>query len=682
MDKYTLDLLEAACRGNVDAFEHIYQLYKDKIYAISLSTLKNRQDAEDATQQTFIKVYEKLSELENAHAFNTWIQRIAINESNMILRKRKGDVSIDDDENGALAERIEDDFMLPQEYAERDDLSRRLREIIDELPPVQRQALVLQMYSNLSMAEIAQVMDCSENTVKSRIRYAKAYIKTEIEERERKSGEKFYGAVLLPFGSLFTGLVRSQSMSPAVVARIWGAVSQHIAGAVAAAGGSAAVGSAAGAAGSVAAKTGMALGAKIAIGAVLGAAVIGGAVFGITKIVSANNDTVKPTEAITETATEVVTETVTEAVTEAPAEADYSAVYSDYIQVLEGNQSGILEYEEEPNQYIDRGIEVRSIAFADIMGDPAPEMIFIAKQGEGTAEPLNIVSFKDGHAYFALTDNNFATKVSKGPGYYLFTDGSTLYASTANGGQYTDDYHFYRFDPASDGTVTKTEVLYGLYTDNDQPDDEYHTPTPSSARVNGEETDLSSFEAAREKLLASAKHLLMSYTDSASIDPRSQERFADMKNEAMNYAEAISYLRGNITPTEANNNNEAQPTDYSAIAGSYTEAHFEGLRSIKIENDGSFIFSVYQMGNPEPQTINGHCTDITRDNKWRYTVQMHYDDGTPTDTVHIFVKGAPRDEMTEKIKERMEMLKDSAFEVDTCGVLYYEDYPDIYFKVE
>ena len=183
MDQYTIDLLLAARQGNITAFEHIYSMFKDKVYALSLSTLKNPYDAEDATQQTFIRVYENLNSLNDLNAFNTWIQRIAINESMMILRKRKVDLSLDDEAVGAAAEQIEDIFLLPQAYVERSDLSARLREIIDDLPTVQRQALVMQMYNNLTMAEIAQIMDCSENTVKSRIRYAKATIKTEIEER-------------------------------------------------------------------------------------------------------------------------------------------------------------------------------------------------------------------------------------------------------------------------------------------------------------------------------------------------------------------------------------------------------------------------------------------------------------------------------------------------------------------
>ena len=341
MQNITSEFLNAIRSGNTAAFEHLYEQYKDKIYALALSTLKNTQDAEDATQQTFIAVYNKLNMLRDDNAFNTWIQRIAINECNAILRKRKGELSIDDETGGALVERIEDDMLLPQEYIERDDLSRRLQEIIDDLPTVQRQALVLQMYHNLSMAEIAQIMDCSENTVKSRIRYAKATIKTEIEERERKSGEKFYGAVFLPFGTIYTRLVQSNAMSPAAAARIWSAINSYIASlAYAGAGVSGAA---------VAAKGGMTLGLKVAIGVIAGVVVLCSVLVAtillFPSLFRGNHDAAEPganIEPTAVTATQAPTEKATEATVEEPTEApeeDFSDVYSSYLDLLQNKET-------------------------------------------------------------------------------------------------------------------------------------------------------------------------------------------------------------------------------------------------------------------------------------------------------------------------------------------------------
>lgn len=647
MDQYTHDLLSAAKEGNIDAFEHIYHMFKDKVYAVSLSTLKNPQDAEDATQQTFMRVYEKLGTLNDLNAFNTWIQRIAINESNMILRKRKGDVSIDDETNGALVEKIEDEFMLPQEYAERDDLSIRLREIIDDLPAVQRQALVLQMYSNMSTAEIAQVMGCSENTVKSRLRYAKAHIKTEIEERERKSGDKFYGAVFLPFGSVYTRLVQSESMSPAVTERIWGELNSYIAHiANGAAGG--AVGKTAA---STAAKAGLSTGAKIAIGAIAGTLIIGGAIFGTLYGMAQSKNVATPDSASSAVVTEPTSVQLTEAPTEVPTEPDYSLIYSDYVQVLNSFETNIRDYEAMPNKSIDHGIEVRSVAFADVMGDPAPEMIYIARNYySDVSSGLYIVSYADGHAYFAYSDENFATLVSRGPGYYLFTNGDALYACSANGGENTESYSYFRFDPEVDGLIEKKDIFYGSYADSD-------SSAKSSARIGGEEAPLSAFEAEREKLLESAEHLLMVYDYNVQIDPEAQKRFSDMKNEAMNYDEAIAYLKGHITSpsSSAADSSDEMKAALSSISGVYVSMSLPtGRGGHEITSDGTHIFT---MAMPTNNGVSETSTEDTvtevvkvSDTAYRFTC---VDDSGNSYTHSVYYPGTSLSETSVKIPDEV-----------------------------
>lgn len=642
MDQYTIDLLHAAKQGNVDAFEHIYRMYKDKIYALTLATLKNQQDAEDATQQTFIQVYEKLNTLRDMNTFNTWIQRIALNESKMLLRKRKGDVSMDDEETGALAERIEDDFMLPQDYAERADLSQRLREIINELPATQRQALVLQMYSNLSMAEIAQVMDCSENTVKSRIRYAKAYIKTEIEERERKSGEKFYGVMLLPFSTPFIRVIQSQSMTPFTAARIWNGINYHIVAAAQAAAAAGAGSSAAGtAAGAAAAKTGMALGAKIAIGALIGAAVIGGAVFGVTRLLKPDKPAATPDEAVvTQTAegeTDAAAQGSTVAPTEAPTEPDYGEAYASYLEVMTSYQSQIEDYEKEPNRYIDHGITVRPVAFADVYGDPTPEMIFInqVRESNGT---LQIVSIEDGRASIVYTDELFATRVSNGPGYFLFTEGNTLYASSANAGQYSQSYSYYRFDSESSGKMKKTEVLYGRYASDED-------PTPSGARVNGAGASLQEYEKARDTLLAKADKCLMAYTEDVLHDKAAKEQLAKVDNVAMTCAEAIAFLKSAASDPAQTAEAGYSDEDLSAITGHYSSPNMGyGRGGSEITREGKFIFSFPPINGSPEQITEYKITSVVKESEYKYRVAYGNEDGASKLTVYM--PGIPMDDIT------------------------------------
>ena len=224
-------LVFAAKNGNVKCFEELYKLYYDKIYALAVTVMKNRSDAEDILQTTFIKAWQNLNKLENNSAFNTWLQRITLNQCNSLLRKNKSLYSTDDEgENGELLQ-IESDLMLPEEYTEREDLSIRLKAIIYELSVVQRETILLYYYNNLSVEEIAHTMDCSEGTVKSRLFLARKAIRTEIEEQEKKTGEKFYGiagATLIPFASLFIRQIKSTSISGAEAANVLNRVSHTL----------------------------------------------------------------------------------------------------------------------------------------------------------------------------------------------------------------------------------------------------------------------------------------------------------------------------------------------------------------------------------------------------------------------------------------------------------------------
>jgi len=87
---------------------------------------------------------------------------------------------------------------LPSVYAERDDLRVRLGKIIESLSDVQKQTILLFYFDELKVEEIAYVMGCSVGTVKTRLFLARKTIKTEIEEKERVSGEKFYGISGVP----------------------------------------------------------------------------------------------------------------------------------------------------------------------------------------------------------------------------------------------------------------------------------------------------------------------------------------------------------------------------------------------------------------------------------------------------------------------------------------------------
>lgn len=234
--EYQRALVFAAKNGNDKCFEELYKLYYQKIYALALTTLKNADDAEDALQLTFITAWQYLSRLENADAFNTWLQRITLNQCYSILRRKRVSLSLDTNDEPLAFDETDEELVLPQLYAERSDLSFRLTGIINELSDVQRQSIMLYYFSELSVEEIAAVMGCSEGTVKSRLFLARKAIKTEIEEQERKSGEKFYGIAglpVLPFGKIFVAQVKSAVISQGTAAAIFRSIIGRGAGAAA-----------------------------------------------------------------------------------------------------------------------------------------------------------------------------------------------------------------------------------------------------------------------------------------------------------------------------------------------------------------------------------------------------------------------------------------------------------------
>ena len=232
MTEQQVQLVVAAQSGNIKSFETLFAIYHEKVYALARMILKNSNNAEDVLQETFITAWRKLSTLETPPTFSVWIQIIAKNLCNMQLRKKNMAILLDaehDIENFDVEDSVE---LLPAVYAERADLKERLGGIIDGLSEVQRQAIVLYYFNELSVDEIADVMECSANTIKTRLFLARKAIRSEIEEQERKSGQKFYsiaGVPTLPLGKLIQSHIASQSIGQSAAAASLNAVTNSIA---------------------------------------------------------------------------------------------------------------------------------------------------------------------------------------------------------------------------------------------------------------------------------------------------------------------------------------------------------------------------------------------------------------------------------------------------------------------
>jgi len=232
MTQPQIQLVTAARSGDVKSFEELYVIYHGKIYALARMILKNEANAEDVLQDTFITAWRKLNTLKEPATFSVWLQIIAKNLCNDQLRKKNIAILLDSEKDIENFDDEETEELLPAIYTERADLKERLGRIIDRLSDVQRQSIVLYYYNGLDVGEISEVMECGINTVKTRLYLARKTIRSEIEEQERKSGERFFGIMgipTLPFGRLMVSQMEAMSISQGAAGATLGAITDSIA---------------------------------------------------------------------------------------------------------------------------------------------------------------------------------------------------------------------------------------------------------------------------------------------------------------------------------------------------------------------------------------------------------------------------------------------------------------------
>ena len=187
-------LVEQARQGNLDAFTDLVNRYEGKIFRLTQHITGNREDAEDALQETFLKAYSRLDQFHGDSRFYTWLVRIAVNESLMKLRKRKTTAAVSLDEPIEL-----DGNFMPREVASWDPspeeryAQTELREILDRtvqaLPPIFRTVFILRDLDHLSTEETAEALDISVPAVKSRLLRARLQLREDL-TRYFKRGDK------------------------------------------------------------------------------------------------------------------------------------------------------------------------------------------------------------------------------------------------------------------------------------------------------------------------------------------------------------------------------------------------------------------------------------------------------------------------------------------------------------
>jgi len=183
-------LVAAAKSGDIAAFETLVSRYERKIFRLTQNITQNREDAEDAMQEAFLKAYEHLSGFEGNSRFYTWLVRIAVNQALMKLRKRRPNiVSLDepvDSCEDTIPREVEDWGPSPEERFGQTELSGILSNVIGELEPPFRIVFQLRDIEELSTEETAAALGLSVPAVKSRLLRARLKLRQKLNRYFRR----------------------------------------------------------------------------------------------------------------------------------------------------------------------------------------------------------------------------------------------------------------------------------------------------------------------------------------------------------------------------------------------------------------------------------------------------------------------------------------------------------------
>ena len=389
------EAVEQAKAGREEGFSYLYEMtYRNKLY-IAMKYMKNEDEAMDVLHDSYVKAFERLSGLQDANSFPGWLSTIVANTARNALRDRHtvnfSDMQREDQDGETFEYSIADENMTaqPEMACTTKETQEMVQELIGSLSDEQRMCVLMFHIEGYSIKDIATVLGCSENTVKSRLNYGRKNIKAKAEELQKK-GYKLYSytpmALLtyLLMAERGTMLVAGTFDKLAGVGSVVGAGLIHggAAGALSVAGSAATAGGTgvAGAAGS-AAGTGAAAGGKTAAAtaakqtflktvagkitmAAAGVAVAGGAA-GVA-IYNHNQNTWQDA---------------------------YTEVLKEYRQEIQdyGWQTSQMR-ENEPTLVG----ESRAITVADIMGDDTPELIFaVQDESDPNKADLYIYTYID-----------------------------------------------------------------------------------------------------------------------------------------------------------------------------------------------------------------------------------------------------------------------------------------------
>lgn len=185
IDERLNDAIEQLRQGQEHGFRILYDHTHNYVLMQARSILKNQSDANDLVQEVYINAYRSIDSLQDNEKIYAWLGGIAFRQATKLLRKEK-DFPVGEEEAvwDTLVELDPD--VQPEQAMDKKASAQILAEMIEELPPLQKSALLAYYYDEMSVGEIASAFSCSEGTIKSRLNYARKSLKEAIQRKEEK----------------------------------------------------------------------------------------------------------------------------------------------------------------------------------------------------------------------------------------------------------------------------------------------------------------------------------------------------------------------------------------------------------------------------------------------------------------------------------------------------------------
>lgn len=199
-----IELARRLASGDASAFDRFVEHFRNKIFQYSWLMCGHREDAEEVAQETLLKIFENFDQLREPKRVRPWVFRIAKNACLMKRRKSlfapEHEISLDElmpsktREDGQVKLEIADWSGLPEDRVLESEMKQLLGRAIAELPEIYKSVILLRDLEELSTQETAQILDASEDSVKTRLHRARLILRRKLDESLRISQGASHGS--------------------------------------------------------------------------------------------------------------------------------------------------------------------------------------------------------------------------------------------------------------------------------------------------------------------------------------------------------------------------------------------------------------------------------------------------------------------------------------------------------